>query len=118
MRRRSGPDSTRALFLARVSMLAPARSSDLAAGVGLDQSTVSRHLQSLESEGLIERRPDPLDRRASHVDLTPEGKLAVNELLAQRAQLIDAALKAWSETDRQTLATLLARLASDLNPST
>jgi len=108
----------RALFLARVSMLAPARPSDLAAGVGLDQSTVSRHLQSLETEGLVERRPDPLDRRASHVDLTPAGKQAVSELLDQRAQLIDTALQAWSESDRQTLAILLQRLAGDLHPST
>ena len=40
------------------------RVTDLAAYCNLDISTVSRHLAQLHKTGMIERAPDPVDRRA------------------------------------------------------
>ena len=51
----------------------PARPSDLAGFVGVGKATISRQVKVLEDLGLIERRPDPADRRAHRLALTAEG---------------------------------------------
>ena len=49
------------------------RVTDLAGCANLDTSTVSRHVAQLQRTGLIERTPDPDDRRAQRVELTAAG---------------------------------------------
>ncbi|QDL91658.1 MarR family transcriptional regulator [Paroceanicella profunda] len=53
---------------------------DLAALVGIDGSSLVRLLDILCREGLVERQPDPQDRRARRLELTPAGHAAVREL--------------------------------------
>jgi DNA-binding MarR family transcriptional regulator len=86
------------------------RPSDLATAVDLDLSTVSRHLTQLEQFGLVSRRPDGDDRRASRISLTAAGRESLQTVLATRAQLLDDALEHWSEPDRAQLLSLLTRL--------
>jgi DNA-binding MarR family transcriptional regulator len=50
----------------------------LAQHLGIDRTVMTYLLDDLESAGLIERRPDPADRRARHVVATDKGA----ELLA------------------------------------
>jgi len=50
-----------------------ARPSTIAETLGLDLSVVSRRLPTLEAAGLIERIPDPADRRAQVIALTAAG---------------------------------------------
>ena len=57
----------------------PVRVTELAAATGLDASTVSRHLTALHRAGLVERVPDPEDRRARRVQLSGPGRLALDE---------------------------------------
>ena len=42
--------------------------------LGLTKGTVSQSLKALEAKGLIEKRPDALDRRSVHLELTEEGR--------------------------------------------
>jgi DNA-binding MarR family transcriptional regulator len=46
----------------------------LAARLNLDSSTTSRTVQNLVVSGLVRREPDPEDRRAVVIALTPEGE--------------------------------------------
>jgi MarR family transcriptional regulator, transcriptional regulator for hemolysin len=46
---------------------------DLAAAVGIEGPTLTRHLDGLEQLGLVHRRQDPENRRAVVVELTDEG---------------------------------------------
>lgn len=46
----------------------------LAARLNLDSSTMSRTVQNLVVSGLVRREPDPEDRRAVMIALTPEGE--------------------------------------------
>lgn len=48
--------------------------SELAERVGLDGSSLVRLLDILEGRGLIERRVDPVDRRARRIVLSPAGR--------------------------------------------
>ena len=49
---------------------------DLAARLGLDNSTLSRTVESLVQDGLVERTPSREDRRATVIKLTEKGRAA------------------------------------------
>lgn len=102
--------------LARLAARPEQRLSDLADDLRLDISTVSRHARTLEDAGLLDRVPDPDDRRAARLHLTAEGERVVEDIRAARRDLLARALAGWSSTDRATLTRLLARLADDLGP--
>jgi DNA-binding MarR family transcriptional regulator len=90
------------------------RCSALAAQAGVDVSVASRQLAALERSGLVERRPDPLDGRASLLHLTPEGVHALAASRALRADWALSALATWDEAEARTLGSLLDRLVADL----
>jgi DNA-binding MarR family transcriptional regulator len=48
--------------------------SALAQAIGADKTRIIGVLDDLQERGLIERRPDPRDRRAHLLALTPEGR--------------------------------------------
>jgi len=52
----------------------------LAALVGVDAMTMVRIVDRMESEGLLERRPDPADRRSRCLYLTPRAKPLLHEI--------------------------------------
>ena len=71
-----GPDGVeRAAYvlLARLVLKGPRRSNALAESVHSDPSTVSRQVAGLVRAGLVERRPDPEDGRATLLAATDEG---------------------------------------------
>ena len=54
--------------------------SRLAGLADVDPMTMVRILDRMESEGLLERRPDPADRRARCLYLTPKAKPLLDEI--------------------------------------
>ncbi len=60
-------DPASVFVLHHVYANAPVRVSDLARHMGLDASTVSRHVRHLEERGHLSRTGDPDDRRAARV---------------------------------------------------
>lgn len=101
--------------LHHVEAQAPLRVSELARGMGLDSSTVSRHIRNLEENGYLSRTDDPDDRRATRIGLTERGRAVLDESMRARAAIIDAATADWSEADRETLMTLMTRLADSID---
>jgi DNA-binding MarR family transcriptional regulator len=92
----------------------PVRPTDLAASMALDISTVSRHLAQLHQAGLVERSPDPDDRRAQRVQLSPIGHAEVDKALSARRALLDRSLAGWSDDDVALLHRLITRMLADL----
>jgi DNA-binding MarR family transcriptional regulator len=90
------------------------RCSALAGHAGVDVSVVSRQLAVLERLGYVERRPDPLDGRASLLRLTEAGSGALAAARAVRADWALAALAGWDEAEARQLSDLLDRLVNDL----
>ncbi|WP_151526699.1 MarR family winged helix-turn-helix transcriptional regulator [Serinicoccus kebangsaanensis] len=101
--------------LARLAGRECTRSRDLARVEGLDPSTMSRRLASLAERGLVERHPDPDDRRAQVLGLTEEGRALLAAERARRVTLITDTLSDWPEQDLDQLATLLGRLADSID---
>ena len=92
----------------------PVRPTDLAATMGLDISTVSRHLAQLHRAGLVERSADPDDRRAQRVQLSPSGRAEVDAALAVRRSLLERSLSDWADDDVQQLHRLTTRMLASL----
>jgi DNA-binding MarR family transcriptional regulator len=53
---------------------------ELAHHMRIEPPTLTRHLDKLAQEGLVERRPDPDDRRVVRVVVTPAGLERLREL--------------------------------------
>jgi DNA-binding MarR family transcriptional regulator len=50
------------------------RMTDLAERIVLSKSGLTSLVDRMEGDGLVQRRPDPADRRATRIVLTPEGE--------------------------------------------
>ena len=59
----------------------PLSLSGLAEAIGVDAPYATLIVDSLEERGLVERQPDPADRRRKLVSLTPAGREAVARVL-------------------------------------
>ncbi|MCL7942645.1 transcriptional regulator SlyA [Marinobacter sp. ATCH36] len=72
---------------------------ELARLMAIENPTLVRLLDSLEQQGLIERRPCPNDRRARRLHLTPDGTEFMNVLTERAAKLRDEMLEGISDED-------------------
>jgi DNA-binding MarR family transcriptional regulator len=63
----------------------PLRLGELGRRLGIAPSTLSRNLDRLVQRGLVDRGPDPDDRRALRAQLTVSGRRAVREVRRHEA---------------------------------
>jgi DNA-binding MarR family transcriptional regulator len=115
LKRTAGEGSATVPILMRLASAGPLRSSDLAQQVHLDQSTVSRHVASLENDGLVRREPDDSDRRAHLLAVTEEGVAAAHERVTYRVRQFENATASWSPDDLATFARLLNAFVTGLD---
>jgi DNA-binding MarR family transcriptional regulator len=83
----------------------------LARHLGLDRTVMTHLLDDLEGAGVVERRPDPTDRRARRIAPTPAGRELLDALDRRLAAAEDALLEPLDPQERRVLRELLGRLA-------
>jgi len=93
----------------------PLRASALAGAVHSDPSTVSRQVAALVKDGLIERRADPADGRASLLALTPAADAVLAANHEKRRAWFASMLEGWSESDVRRFTDLLERFTVDFD---
>jgi DNA-binding MarR family transcriptional regulator len=103
-----------AMVLARIEALGPVRLTGLAQALGLDPSSVSRQVTSLERLGLVAREKDVTDQRAQRLVLTDKGAAAVSTLRAARAEALATLTPGWTRREIDDLTDRLARLNTDI----
>jgi DNA-binding MarR family transcriptional regulator len=69
----------------------------------------------LEQEKLVQRTPDPADRRAYSVKLTPAGRRAFADMAAVHEDWITELTGGLSPTEKHTLIDLLSKMKQHLN---
>jgi DNA-binding MarR family transcriptional regulator len=82
----------------------------LARWMMLSSAAMTNRVDRLEAAGLVERRPDPGDRRGVLVALTPDGKRVVDAAVADHVDNERRLLEPLTAEDQQTLNALLRKL--------
>jgi DNA-binding MarR family transcriptional regulator len=95
----------------------PSTQLALAQHLGIDRTMMTYLLDDLENAGLVERRPDPADRRARRVALTEAGLSRLSELKRELQQVENSLLEPLDAEERTVLRELLQRLATRMAPA-
>ena len=82
------------MVLRAVAESEPVRTTALAEQVGVDPSTMSRHVTVLDQAGYVTRTADPDDGRAQAIALTPAGREVMENVRTARHDLITDVLAA------------------------
>jgi DNA-binding MarR family transcriptional regulator len=99
-------------ILAGAAHHAPPTQGALAQQLGIDRSVLTYLLDDLEAGRLIERRPDPADRRARRIVLTKAGEATLAKLSKRLEAAEKHALRGLEETEQKVLRELLWRASS------
>jgi DNA-binding MarR family transcriptional regulator len=110
---RLGIDKTAMTLLTALTSVGPVRSNALAEAVYSDPSTISRQVAALVRDGLIERRADPVDGRASLLAVTGKGHELLQARRLQKSCSIARMVAHWPESDQEQFAELLERFVAD-----
>ena len=102
------------LILVYVAEQGPQRSSAIAERFEIDKGAVSRQVQHLVDLGLLERRPDPVDGRASILDITAEGLRRHAEVNGSRRRFLEERLTDWDDEELAGFADLMVRYNASL----
>jgi DNA-binding MarR family transcriptional regulator len=76
--------------------------------------TVARLIDKLVALGLVERRPDPNDRRAQQLFLTPRAQPLLDQLWEAGDEILDEAYAGFSDEERATFIDMLVRMRGNL----
>lgn len=113
-RRDAGVDLERAAYitLARIAALGEPRLTELAASLGLDVSTTSRHVKRLKGDGLVSVEVDPDDSRARRFTPSPAGQDALERVRHARRTRLARVLHDWEPGAVDLLADGIDRLVT------
>lgn len=89
------------------------RAKDLADRLHIAPRSVTEVVDQLESKGIVTRGPDPTDRRAVRIELTPDGRELSDAVHALRRERSEEYFAALDEEERDELARLLSKLTDD-----
>ena len=87
---------------------------DLATSIGIEDATLTHHLNRMARDGLIERHRDPANRRNQVVTLTDSGEALFGSLFTTVTAFDRRVRAGFTATDLDTLHQLLARLRTNL----
>lgn len=77
----------------------------------MDAATMQGVIKRLSARGLIDRRPDDVDRRRLMLSLSSDGAKLVRDLSERGAQITDQTLEPLTASERETFLKLLKRLS-------
>jgi DNA-binding MarR family transcriptional regulator len=87
---------------------------ELAEILEVEPITVARLIDRLESRGMVERRPDPRDRRIWRLHLCPPSAPVLQELHEERADMLRLVTAGFDESTVKTMTDGLKRMKSIL----
>jgi DNA-binding MarR family transcriptional regulator len=108
-----GFDRSAIILLKTLIHMGPSRSSAVAAAVHSDPSTISRQVASLVRDGLVERRADQEDGRASLLAATPAGIALLEEQRRRMGISLARVVQHWTPEDIDRFVELFERFVAD-----
>jgi DNA-binding MarR family transcriptional regulator len=111
----TGIKGPHAFALMQLRDLGPISQQELAEALDLDPSKLVALLNDLESQGLAERRRDPVDRRRHIVEISAGGTKRLADAERAMAKFEDEFLRGLQPDERLQLQGLLGRVAQCLS---
>lgn len=87
---------------------------EVAEALDMSIATASRQVAQLEQSGLLERRPDESDRRATRLTLTEHGHAVRQRIKDRRERDLESVLSIWGVNDRHKFARLFSQFVDEL----
>ncbi|NNM78362.1 MarR family transcriptional regulator [Sphingomonas sp. ID1715] len=112
--REIGVTRTQWRMLTTLSRNEGANQGQLAELLDIEPITLCRLVDKLSAAGLVERRPDPADRRAWRIYLSEAAHPIIARLRLLADSLLDEVLAGMDEGERAHLAELLGRMRDNL----
>jgi DNA-binding MarR family transcriptional regulator len=106
--------STQKVVLIELVSAGPLRLGALAERTGASDPTVSRAIDGLVAAGIVERKPDPGDRRAVLHEATPKGREWVERRRREVTTALDGVLAGLVAADREHVIRLVGLLNDGL----
>ena len=106
------PPKMRALAVLSVIDALPI--SELAVYAVVEQSTLSRALEQLTSDGLVRRDPDPNDSRVTRIGITESGRAALDQLWPSMARSYNQMFRGISAEERQAFVNTLQKVLKNV----
>lgn len=100
--------------LARVAKRQGVNQATLADLVGVEPISICRMVDRLEAMNLVERRPDPGDRRARLIHVTENARPGLERMRATAQALFKEALTGITPEEEEVLTSLLGRVHANL----
>ena len=98
------------LMMLKHCTVGKATPADLAEKTGVTRATITGLLDGLEKEGLVERWPDPENRRSVQVKLTTAGQEFLDRVRPGYCQWFTSVVESLSQDERQQLLVLLEKI--------
>ncbi|QEU90445.1 MarR family winged helix-turn-helix transcriptional regulator [Streptomyces kanamyceticus] len=99
------------VVLSAVADLGPVAQAELGRSVSLDPKDMVGVINDLQAQGLVDRAPDPTDRRKNAITITDKGKRLVTRCAQVAADANDALLAPLSAAERARFLEMLTRIS-------
>lgn len=106
-------DRAAVMVLTQLADCGAVRPGELAERLEVEAPHITRQVQRLERAGYAGRSPDPDDRRAQLIELTPAGLAAAGRIREVGRNAMQAALAQWSPDELHQFVTQFHRLVDD-----
>ncbi len=103
-----------ALFRAEAQHEEPLHQATLADAMDMEPITLSRQIDRMEAAGLVERRPDPADRRAKRLYLTEAARPMIDKFRRVAISCYDNVLTGVSDDEIEQVVGVLTRIRANL----
>lgn len=111
---RQGVSIARTRLLLFIERDGPVRSTDVVEAFGYSPRTVTEAIDALERDGLVTREPDPHDRRAKRISITPAGLAALQASEPSRRAFVSRVFDVLDADEAATFRHLLDKLNARL----
>ena len=112
---KAGTTPARARLLMALKCRGTCMMSEIGAQLDVTPRSVTKLVDSLESEGLVAREKHPTDRRATLLRLTQKGMLVCKESMMANQAAVVTIYEQISAADRKHLARIIRKLLEALN---
>lgn len=106
------PGEARALLC--INIMEGCRQNEIAERLGIEPMTMSGYIDKLEARALVERQPDPTDRRARSVVLTERAQPELSAVMREAHSMVDDMMKGFSPEERELFRLNLKRVKANM----